>query len=162
MQNNVTESASVRAGHETSDAHALWIWITGLGLVICAVAVMLAVGLIFRILDGRHTEEDRIGAYANVAESVSASAEKFPGPRLQVKPEVDLATFRAGEDDQLDHYGWIDKKAGVVRLPIERAMDLLAQRGLAYRGRPGAPPPTTTVLDMQQARPSDWSKQQAK
>ena len=29
----------------------------------------------------------------------------------------------------LDNYGWVDKSAGVVRIPIDRAIDLLAVRG---------------------------------
>ena len=97
------------------------------------IAVMLTVVLMFRILQARHEEEDRITASGSVAESVSGSIEKFPGPRLQVKPEADLAAFRAREDEELNHYGWIDRKAGVVRIPIERAMDLIAQRGLPFR-----------------------------
>jgi hypothetical protein len=76
-----------------------------------------------------------------------------------VAPEDDLAALRAQEDDQLNHYGWIDKKAGIVRIPIERAMELTAARGLPVRGQPGAPQPTRTILDMQQARPSDWKTQ---
>jgi hypothetical protein len=53
-----------------------------------------------------------------------------PEPRLQTKPVQDLTALHAAEDSVLNSYGWIDRKAGTVRIPIARAMELLAQRGL--------------------------------
>jgi hypothetical protein len=53
-----------------------------------------------------------------------------PEPRLQVNGVADLQDFRAKEEGVLHSYGWIDRKAGSVRIPIGRAMDLLLQRGL--------------------------------
>ena len=52
-----------------------------------------------------------------------------PGPMLEVDPERDLATLRRREDAQLHSYGWIDRSTGTVHIPIERAMDLLAEDG---------------------------------
>lgn len=52
-----------------------------------------------------------------------------PGPMLEIDPERNLATFRQREDAQLHSYGWIDRQAGIVHIPIERAMDLLAEDG---------------------------------
>ena len=40
----------------------------------------------------------------------------------------DLRELREAESNLLDHYGWVDKSAGVVRIPIDRAIDLLAAR----------------------------------
>jgi hypothetical protein len=34
------------------------------------------------------------------------------------------------EDEVLNHYGWVDPDRGVVRIPVERALDIVAQRGL--------------------------------
>jgi hypothetical protein len=42
----------------------------------------------------------------------------------------DIADLHAREDLLLDHYSWVDRSQGKVRIPIERAMELLAQRGL--------------------------------
>jgi len=56
-----------------------------------------------------------------------------PEPRLQTHPVADLKTLRATEDAALSRYGWIDRKAGIVRVPIERAMELLIERGVAAR-----------------------------
>lgn len=54
-----------------------------------------------------------------------------PTPRLQTDPAGDIRALRAGEQKILEHYGWVDQAGGTVRVPIERAMDLLAER----RGR---------------------------
>ena len=56
-----------------------------------------------------------------------------PEPRLQVTPAVDLQKFHAEEDAVLENYEWIDAKSGIVRIPIERAMELTAERGLPAR-----------------------------
>jgi len=52
-----------------------------------------------------------------------------PAPRLQSNPLQDLAQMRAEEDAVLNSYGWVDRNAGIVRVPIERAMELLVQSG---------------------------------
>lgn len=51
-----------------------------------------------------------------------------PEPRLQVNAPMDLKKMRAREDAILNSYGWIDRSNGVVRIPIERAMEVIAQR----------------------------------
>jgi hypothetical protein len=50
-----------------------------------------------------------------------------PEPRLQETPALDLATLRNREQERLSTYGWIDRQAGVVHIPIERAMELVAR-----------------------------------
>jgi hypothetical protein len=54
-----------------------------------------------------------------------------PAPRLQIDPRADLVALRAAEAKRLSSYGWIDRPSGVVRLPIEQATQLIAERGLA-------------------------------
>ena len=56
-----------------------------------------------------------------------------PEPRLQVNPREDLRELRAAEDQILTTYGWVDKNAGTVRIPIEQAMKLTLERGLPAR-----------------------------
>jgi len=65
-----------------------------------------------------------------------------PEPHLQTTPEQDLRALRAHEDSLLHSYGWVDAPAGIARVPVERAMDLLLQQGLPTRAepRPWAPP----------------------
>jgi hypothetical protein len=59
-----------------------------------------------------------------------------PQPRLQPNPPRDLQEVRTAEDSVLNSYAWVNQDQGVVRIPIERAMDLLVQRKL--RSRPQA------------------------
>lgn len=49
-----------------------------------------------------------------------------PAPRLQRDPRADLEALRARDARILGTYGWVDREAGIARIPIERAMDLLA------------------------------------
>lgn len=51
-------------------------------------------------------------------------------PTLQPSPLAQLHALRAHEAELLDSYGWVDKSAGVVRIPIERAIELVARNGL--------------------------------
>jgi hypothetical protein len=56
-----------------------------------------------------------------------------PTPALQNQPFMDIYTLRRGEAEKLNSYGWVDKDGGVARIPIDRAMELLLQRGLPVR-----------------------------
>jgi hypothetical protein len=57
-----------------------------------------------------------------------------PPPRLQAHPQLDLAKLRQAEDNQLNSYSWVDRENGTVRIPIGRAMELLAQRNAGQAG----------------------------
>jgi hypothetical protein len=62
---------------------------------------------------------------------------KFPEPRLEEDERRELQDVRAPEDERLESYGWVDEKNGVVHIPIERAMQLTAERGLPTRPQAG-------------------------
>ena len=71
--------------------------------------------------------------------------EGFPSPQLEVNERTELNDERLREEDTLSTYDYVDKNAGTVRIPIDRAMDLMVQRRLAgahgsqrYRSRAGA------------------------
>lgn len=69
----------------------------------------------------------------------------FPDPRLEEDERGQLNGIRLSEDEKLDSYGYVDEKAGTVRIPIERAMELMAQRGLPVRAQTsgsGVTPPS--------------------
>jgi hypothetical protein len=55
-----------------------------------------------------------------------------------VTPQQDLKAMRSEEDVLLHSYGWLDQRAGIVRIPIERAMKLLAERGLPNQSQKGS------------------------
>lgn len=57
--------------------------------------------------------------------------QRFPTPRLQIDDgDEDIAEMHAREDLLLNHYSWIDRSSGKVRIPIARAMQILAEHGL--------------------------------
>src|SRR2546426_11208283 len=58
-----------------------------------------------------------------------------PEPRLQSSPVRDMEELRAREDSVLTSYGWVDRQAGIGRIPIDRAVELVLEKGLP------APPP---------------------
>jgi hypothetical protein len=76
------------------------------------------------------------------AERRGANAGKLPGPpppRLQVNPKLDLDRLEARENARLNSLGWADGGRQIAHIPIERAMQLLAERGIV--GWPSSPPP---------------------
>ncbi len=57
----------------------------------------------------------------------------FPNPKLEEDERGQLNGIRLTEEQTLNSYGWVDEKAGTMHIPIERAMELIAQRGLPVR-----------------------------
>ena len=63
-----------------------------------------------------------------------------PGPRLQAQPHVESRRdYCAAQEQAVNSYCWIDQQAGVVHVPIDRAMDLVLQQGLPARPASEAP-----------------------
>jgi hypothetical protein len=87
---------------------------------------------------------------------------KFPQPRLETNEPAEINGFRMQEENTLHSYAWVDQPAGVVRIPIDRAMELVAQRGLPTRPQTGAVPPSDVAMGKEAARRSDTSRQPAK
>jgi hypothetical protein len=96
--------------------------------LICVLSLALLLGLF------RFFENETGGAKPYAGKGIGVDASKLPPePRLEETPILDLQAMRAAEDQVLNSYAWVDKPNGVVRIPIERAIDLLAQRGLPAR-----------------------------
>jgi hypothetical protein len=100
---------------------------TVLGLLVGTVIAMLAMWWMFEaLLAGERARDPEPPPIAEARQPALP-----PGPRLQASPEVDLERFRARENAMLSSYGWKDEAAGVVRIPVDRAMDVVAEEGLA-------------------------------
>ncbi len=67
----------------------------------------------------------------------------FPAPQLQPDPVTDMNKFRAAQEERLNSYGWVDQQAGIVHIPVERAIDIVSQVGLPTRAQPVLPPHAT-------------------
>jgi hypothetical protein len=124
------------SGHEHSDANVSLIIQFALWLAASAVAVHLLMWLMFAVF---------------VSQSENRGEPEFPlaveqgprlpaGPRLQRFPANEIYEFRLQENDILSSYGWIDRAAGTVRIPIADAMRLTVERGLPARSGDAAQP----------------------
>jgi hypothetical protein len=80
-------------------------------------------------------------AAADMRQALPQEADKFPTPRLEINERAQLNDKRLKEEETLNTYGWVDQKAGVAHIPIDRAMDLIAQQGL-----PTAPAKASTTI----------------
>jgi hypothetical protein len=81
----------------------------------------------------------------------------FPQPRLESNERLEINDFRMQEEKTLHSYGWVDQSAGVVHIPIDRAMQLLAQRGLPTRPQAGTAASSDVNTAQEAARRSDTS-----
>ncbi len=56
-----------------------------------------------------------------------------PAPRLLANPKAELHALRKLNRHRLDTYGWVNKQKGIVHIPIERAMHIIAKQGFPPR-----------------------------
>ena len=118
------------ARHETRDARIAPILLTGAGLALTVAIVGLVVYGIFQYLETHPATSAR-------ANPMSAEESQIPpAPRIEEHPAIEIQQLHAQEDGVLSTYGWTDKKAGVVRIPIDRAMELQLERGFPTRKEP--------------------------
>jgi hypothetical protein len=121
--------------HEMTDVNIRGVLVFAAGLIIAAGFIHFAIWILFRLLADEHVQR-------GLPEYPLATTQERrvpPAPRLQPSPpdwrtpREDLREFRQQEDVILDTYGWADKNAGAVRIPINEAMKLTVQRGLPAR-----------------------------
>ena len=113
-------------GHEITDASPAVLGLFALALSLMVVVVLLFLTWLFSQFEADAKRADR-------PQTPLAENEPPPPPRLEVDPGADLARVRFAEEKALTTYGWIDREQGergVIRLPIKRAIKLLAERGL--------------------------------
>ena len=111
-------------GHETRDIQITPIGVAGVALVALIVFSMVAMLILMKYYEVREAADS---PPANPLAAQFARTTP-PAPQLQTHPAADIAAFRAQEDAVLNGYGWVNKTAGVVRIPIARAMELQLQR----------------------------------
>ncbi|HKB11103.1 MAG TPA: hypothetical protein VKD69_10625 [Vicinamibacterales bacterium] len=115
--------------HEESDVNIGGVLMFGVGLIFSAIVIYLVVGVFFKYLD-TSVARQQIPEYPLAAE---AAGRLPPEPRLQVNPRQDLADLRSREEQALTSYSWVDRNAGVVRIPIDEAIKKTLERGLPAR-----------------------------
>jgi hypothetical protein len=141
------EEVDASAGYEQSDVRVtgIVVFLASLGVFV-VVTALLCYG-IGKIINAHMDKDDgpnnkwtktadirQLGNLANnpaMQNKVAALAQEFPTPRLQLDDGYqEIADLHAKEDLLLNNYSWADHSQGKVRIPIDKAIELLAQRGL--------------------------------
>jgi hypothetical protein len=112
-------------GFERTDADPSLIGLLALGVAVFLVGVPLIVSV-------SYPDAFSLGRLPDILPQP-------PGPRLQVSPKADLDRLHAIESNRLESYGWIDRDKSIARMPIDRAVQLLSERGLVGWPSPAAP-----------------------
>ena len=114
-------------GHETSDAKPR-------PVALFEVTLLLWIVLAFGLMAGLFYYFTHREATLDQSRSPLAEGRRLPPePRLQAEPVTDIENLRAREGARLGGYAWVDEGAQLVRIPIERAMDVVTERGLPTR-----------------------------
>ena len=134
-------------GYEASDVRVSGVVIFLVALTIFAVVTGLLAYGVGKVLNARMVRQDgppnrwvkqvdvrplgNMPSNPEMQSKLSEMTQNFPTPRVQTDDgNQDVADLHAREDLLLDNYSWADEAHSKVRIPIERAMELLAQRGL--------------------------------
>jgi hypothetical protein len=104
----------------------------GVGLAVVTLvvlALMWGMGIVFK-----QAEEAKDRPPSPLAEALADPIP--PGPRLQSAPPRDMDELRAQDREMLTTYGWVDQAGGVARIPVERAMSILLEKGVGAASDP--------------------------
>jgi hypothetical protein len=115
--------------HETSDVNIGGIFRFAFGLLVTGVTILVFVWLLVLFL----AAHDARRVMPEFPLAAGQESRLPPEPRLQTNPRQDLRDLRSAEDAVLGGYGWVDKNAGIARIPIGEAMKLTVERGLPAR-----------------------------
>jgi hypothetical protein len=102
------------------------------------VAVLVLASLSLKWLFGYFARSGNPGSF--VAAPFAGTRPLPLPPRIQPDPGVDLQNYYQSQQGLLNSFGWVDRQNGIVRLPIDRAMKLLLERGLPANPENTAPP----------------------
>jgi hypothetical protein len=113
-------------GYERSDANPS-------GVVRWAVWLIAVLVVVFISMAGLFDFYGKVQSLGKPASPFENARVLPPAPRLQVEPRADLHAYCLAQAKLLNTYGWADEHNGVVRIPVDRAMELTLQQGLPAR-----------------------------
>lgn len=116
---------SSQTGHEDNVVTSKFVLMFGAVLAAVTLVILLLMVGLFRTFERREARSDPAPPL------LAITRQPPPAPRLQVTPIQDLQAMQASADAMLQAYAWVDRNSGIVRIPIERAIDLLIERGLS-------------------------------
>ena len=118
------DSTSPHLGHERRDFDIRVIGLFGASLVVLLAGSLALMAWLFASFNVTPK------GYGVGGAPLAATPPRPPGPRLQASPARDMQDMLQDENAQLHSYGWVDRLAGMVRMPIARAMEVVVQQGL--------------------------------
>lgn len=113
-------SSHGNGGYEKTDAAAKPLIVFTLVLTVFTLACFAAGFAFYRLLEKGQSMIDPDVHPMSVKNKINEGA-----PRLQIREAVDLAAHRAAESEKVDGYGWISREAKIVRVPVDKAIDLV-------------------------------------
>ena len=121
-------------GYERQDLSAQSVFAFLVSLVVGGVIVYFIVWGLYHFMDAR--QRRRQPQQSPLVKQVETDTrivspdeiKKFPEPRLERNERIEINDFRLKEEQTLNSYGWVDEKAGIAHIPIDRAMDLTIPR----------------------------------
>jgi len=120
---------NVEVVHEESDVNVAAIIRYGIGLLVIGVVIHV---FLWWLLGTYERQSER--AQTQVFPLAAGQQNRLPpSPRFQDNPQQELQDLRAKQKALLEGYGWINKDAGIARIPIEDAMKIVVERGLPAR-----------------------------
>jgi hypothetical protein len=128
--------------YETRDVKIRPLVVFTAGLTIVGIFTYLVVFLMFRLFSGQAARQDAQVAPSTSSRPAPAPIEERlpPEPRIQANPAADMQRLREQEEAILTTYGWVDRPAGIARVPIDVAMRQVLEDGLPVRQAEGAAP----------------------
>ena len=98
-----------------------------------ALAMLLSFGIVYGTFKFFDSQENAANTAARRFPMAAGVTRPVPAPSLQTQPFRDIYLLRDDEAKKLQSYGWVDQEGGVARIPLDRAMDLMLQRGFPTR-----------------------------
>lgn len=124
-------NADIKFEHSDANVRALgWILVV---IVLAGVGLHFGLNLLYAVFAVNASASGRETEVRTRQRPVSAA------PQLLVIPETEIDQVRTTEDQKLGTYGWVDKDKGIIHIPIDKAMQMIAERGAAEAKSAGQP-----------------------
>lgn len=104
--------------HEPAGLRPAMMWLAPTGLALLLGGALAASWLTVVSASGRSL-------------TVETTPPTFPSPGVKANQSLERQRLYRAQREVLDSYGWVDREAGIARVPIGRAMELMTPRHLA-------------------------------
>lgn len=146
MKFEKTDQLPPEKRHEQSDVPIVPVIVVMAVLALLTVLTLIGLWALFNHFTGERAVPKSVQIDTEIeAENVA------PPPRLQDSPAQDMATWQAAEEAELNRFGWVDRERKIVKVPIERAFEVLVEEKNQQRNESAKPGLTPLELRQQRA-----------